>query len=324
VLIFFSVLLIFAASQFSEGEFFTMRVRLFSSKKAHREKRNAATDKTYTANSTTERNSEMGDSAALTTFKQFSELNEDLRRHVVSFVSDAPLEQDLPGPLANRFRPASLTSSLPFVSKQFYAFANLEEFWEAALVRQLKKNRIWIQGVRRLLPDEASPLLHNDETTDAQQLLESVRQCSNPPLTCKEVYRLMVTRHIKCIGPIFVMPCPVSLGEPYGLHLFEPRYRLMIHDLMERCDNPEQARNGAKIRPRREDGMVQPPLLIHACRGARLGEGEMACLVQVVYCQTYEYGTADVQLLPVAWVRLEKIWVRPSSGNLYYAKATRA
>ena len=146
-----------------------------------------------------------------------------------------------------------------------------------------------------------------------------------PPCLVHESWIKIVKLHYLVISRTILVlrPCQISLGEVYGLHLFEPRYRLMIRDLIENCDNPDEARRGGPIRPRRVDGVTTPPLFVHACRGPRLGNGEMACLVQLVWCHVYEYGTADVRLLPVAWVRLDKIWVRPSSGHLFYAKANR-
>jgi hypothetical protein len=250
-------------------------------------------------------------------FHQFSELNDDLCRTILSFVGDAPHEQRLPGPLVYRYRPSSLTTSLPLVSKQFHSFTNLDDYWEPALLRQLKKGTIWKEGLKRLLPP------NHQGHQDAEGMLKSTRQYLCETVSCKEIYRKIFTHHLQFSGAIFIMPCQIRLGEMYGLHLFEPRYRIMIQELMDSCENPEEARHGGTIRARTVDGVVQPPLLIHACEGSRLGPGEKACLVQVLQCDTYEYGTADVRFLPVAWVKLERIWVRPSSGHLFYGKATR-
>ena len=141
-------------------------------------------------------------------------------------------------------------------------------------------------------------------------------------------------------------PCQIRLGEIYGLHLFEPRYRLLMSDLIHNCClNPYDVQNGSTpIVPRRMNidtiniddndnkknrsknqrlSIKTPPYFIHACRGPRLGTGEIACLVELVACHVYEGGNADVQLKPISWLQLDSIWVRPNSGHLFYANAYR-
>jgi hypothetical protein len=108
------------------------------------------------------------------------------------------------------------------------------------------------------------------------------------------------------------------------LHLFEPRYRVLVRDLMDHAtSNPAQASNGGRILPATENGVLVPPLFIHAHRRSRLGPGQTAMLVQIIRCRVYEHGNADVQLVPVALVRLEQIRVRAAAGHLFYATASR-
>lgn len=156
------------------------------------------------------------------------------------------------------------------------------------------------------------------------QLLTTVR-AHLPDLSHKQLTQKIFSEHIHFDAPMFVMPCHLRIGQRYGLHLFEPRYRIMMHDLLQATGDPQSSSQGGSIRPTiaERNGMVTPPLLIHANLGSRLAPGENACLVQVVHCQMYEQGEADVQLLPVAWVRLGRIWVRPNTGHLFYARAAR-
>jgi hypothetical protein len=253
-------------------------------------------------------------------FAQFAEFHEDICMIIISFIADGPYEQKLPGPIGCGFRPAALTTSLPLVNKTFNSMSNMEFFWRPALLRQLENEdvqHLWKGGLSRLLPSD-NPI---DDHID---LLEAVREHLGESITHKEIYKRVFTQHIKFEAPIFIMPCNVRIGEMYGLHLFEPRYRMMIQDLLDACANPEESRNGGKIRPgRTSDGVLQPPLLLHACLPQRMRPGELACLVQVVFCRMYDHGAADVQLLPMAWVRMDSIWVRPHYGHLFYAKATR-
>lgn len=248
-------------------------------------------------------------------FHCFKEFHEDIIKLILSFVADAPREFS---PERGNVQ-AGLTHILPFVSKNFRNFAELDYFWEPALLRQLNRQDSqryhWQQGLRRLLPPSFQL---SKGATLLDEILNYIDKTSY-----KEIYKKVLTNHIQATYPIFIMPCQLRLGEVYGLHLFEPRYRIMISSLLEKCGNPQEASRGGKIEDGVHDGVVQPPLLVHAFSGSRLGPGEGACLVQLVWCRTYEYGTADVQLLPIAWVRLDKIWVRPSSGHLFYSKATR-
>jgi hypothetical protein len=255
-------------------------------------------------------------------FPQFSELNEDIQRIIVSFLTDAPYEFELAHSTRQyQFRPATLTTTLPLVNKTFYEFADQDSCWREALLRQLaneERDHIWKAGLRRMLP-----LAHSLE--EDADLLQEVRTHLGPQsVSHKDIYRKIFTRHLKFEAPMFLMPCSVTLGEIYGLHLFEPRYRVMVRNLMDACEDPQAARNGEPIRPgTTQDGILQPPYLIHFCLPQHLRTGALACLIQVVWCRTYEQETADVQLMPIAWVKLDRVWCRQDQGDLFYAKATR-
>eukprot|EP00980_Cylindrotheca_fusiformis_P006713 scaffold1398_cov116-Cylindrotheca_fusiformis.AAC.30 len=250
-------------------------------------------------------------------FEYFPQLHEDIVKLILSFVAEGPLERT--SPQGKSISEAPLTHTLPLVNKAFHEWSSLDVYWEACLKRQLSREDSsryhWTIGLRRLLPRN---FLVDKDTGLLDAVLDHMGE-----ITYKDLYKKIFTSHIRCDYPVFIMPCQLQLGQIYGLHLFEPRYRIMIRELLENCGNPEQACQGEPIEPGVKNGVLQPPLLLHACLGTRLGPGEMACLVQVVYCQTYEHGTADVQLLPVGWAGLDKVWVRPSSGHLFYAKATR-
>ena len=283
-------------------------------------------------------------------FPQFSLLGDDIVRLIVAFVADAPMEEKLPGPIENKYKSASLISSLPFVSKKFYEMSNSEFLWGPALSRQIAKretNHLWINGLRRHLPLEfelaEEEKTKNDDCDDDEDdstkkeevrckareeqqkrlLLIAVQKHLGNSFRYKDVYMKIVDSHIKIEAPVFIMPSQLDIGSIYGLHLFEPRYRVMVREVLQNCGNPQEARIGGKIYPVYRNGYIEYPTLIHACMGTRLGPGQMACLVQIVWCRTYEFGTADVQLLPIAWVKIDEVTVRPNSGHLFYAKGTR-
>lgn len=253
----------------------------------------------------------------LPSFPQFEQFDDDIRKLILSFVAEAPFEQRL-----GEYQQAALTSTLPLVSKEFNCFAMLDYFWEPILKRQIAHEDhglLWREGLRRLMPSNQIMYdLKNDESIPFERIMREIKEQFDNGLGYREIYRKVLTSHMYFDAPVFMMPCHLQIGELYGLHLFEPRYRVMIHDLTMRCENPMEAANGGKIRIGRHDGVLQPPFLIHACLG-RAAPGELACLVQLIWCHTYEHGSADVRLLPVAWVRLDRIWIRRNANNLFYA-----
>jgi hypothetical protein len=266
----------------------------------------------------------------LSTFPQFMQLQEEIRRHILLFVASGPMEHKVTGPLIHAYHPGALTSTLPLVNREFHRWSNLDYFWEPVMKRQIIhefNGALWVEGLCRLLPPEhalsiaQSPYKHG--LVRPEQVLAAVLQKLGETLTYKQLYQKVFNTHIQFDAPIFMMPCHLRIGESYGLHLFEPRYCIMIHNLINATRNPAQAASGGTIEYGTHDGVVTPPLLIHANLGSRLFPGECACLVQVVECEIFEQGNANVRLLPVAWVRFDRIWVRTGEGHLFYAKATR-
>jgi len=263
-------------------------------------------------------------------FPQFDQFNEDIRKLIISFVADATFEQKF-----DAYKEGSLTATLPLVNKEFSIFASLDFFWEPILKRQLLNKHhgmLWKEGLRKLLPYDIDMNGVNDDNDDnnneSSRILDSVVQTINEQfensLTYRDIYKKVSLTHIYFRAPVFRMPCHLKIGEIIALHLFEPRYRVMIHDLINECENPIEASNGGKIRIGRRDGVLNPPVFIHqCCGGSRLEPGDIACLVQIVWVNIYHNGTADVRLLPIAWVRLDRIWIRHNVGHLFYATAYR-
>lgn len=108
----------------------------------------------------------------------------------------------------------------------------------------------------------------------------------------------------------------MRLGCEFGLHLFEPRYRLLIEEVME--GEPQQYKEGVPIPLNKRSTFPQFLYGYHS-----LEIGSPACIVQVRKCRIYGDRRADVVLVPVAHVWLKSIKLRPSTGNLYEATAFR-
>ncbi len=138
-----------------------------------------------------------------------------------------------------------------------------------------------------------------------------------------------------------------TLGVPYGLHFFEPRYHILISEVM--AGYPVSARRGQQIRPyvpgispsfsnsvsvmdddikssvldlveKNESllGENHLPMFIHAHQDFRANCA--ATIVQVQICSISPNGSADVLLKPIAHIWIEKIWERPVTGGLYEAR----
>ena len=141
---------------------------------------------------------------------------------------------------------------------------------------------------------------------------------SSVPCTCKQLFRRIVQR-LRFRSPIFYMPGPVTIGESFGLHFFEPRYRLLISEVM--APYPVAFRRGDPIQLQ-GSGHSSYPKFIYA-NYSSLDRGAPAVIVEVRQCLINPNGTADVFLCPTSYIWIEDIRERPNSGALYDARAIR-
>lgn len=222
--------------------------------------------------------------------------------HILSFIADAPIEN------RGSSSRGTITGVLPLVNKQFNEFCKRDYFWQAALKRVcVSEPSLWEEGLLRLLP-------HGTKS------MEGLVDCAHekiPGSTYRSIFRRIVETYIRFSGPVFYMTGIVRIGQAFGLHFFEPRYRLLIAEVMR--DLPESARRGEPIVPSPQG---QLPTFIYA-HMSPLAPKTPACLVQVRNCMIHPDGSADVMLTPVAYVSLERVWARPNSGQLFQATCLR-
>eukprot|EP00522_Entomoneis_paludosa_P013851 CAMPEP_0172447676 /NCGR_PEP_ID=MMETSP1065-20121228/6941_1 /TAXON_ID=265537 /ORGANISM="Amphiprora paludosa, Strain CCMP125" /LENGTH=350 /DNA_ID=CAMNT_0013199039 /DNA_START=252 /DNA_END=1304 /DNA_ORIENTATION=- len=266
-------------------------------------------------------------------FSLFPYLHDDLKLTILSFVADAPFE-----PRFNRNSSRSgLTHALPQVSRKFQQLSDTDFFWKHAILRQVENEPfLWKTALERMV---ATPTAVAPATRTVSQGGESSEptSCSLvPPMpitlspnetlliaaleqkgypSFKAMYQDIVTYHLRYVGPVFCMGGQVTLGEPYGLHFFEPRYRALIAQVMK--DQPPEAKCGGRVLMGQDN--ASDPIFIHANRGP-LEPTTPATLVRVQRCEIFPDGRANVELLPIAHVWLEKIWVQPRSGTLHFAQ----
>jgi hypothetical protein len=235
-----------------------------------------------------------------TKFHCFPALSRELKSHLLRFVAEAPLET-LPSTRS------SLTHTLGLVNSEFRQFANDDNPWRDALVRVCKKEPdLWLDAVANVAGMDAQEVSCTDEGIIVD------RAHARHQAGFKSLYRTIVNQSLRWTGPIFYMPGAVGLGQPYGLHFFEPRYRRLIAEVMQ--DQPAGARNNGPIEI--------PAYFVHANHGP-LEPIVPAVMVQVLKCRIYPDGRADVLLLPVRYVWIERVWTRPNSGNLFEAQCLK-
>lgn len=244
---------------------------------------------------------------------RFEVLGDDAVLSIFSFIGHAPLELVASNPGASE-----LTQSLPEVSKFWRTTSAHDCLWKPAILRQLQREpSLWTEGLLKMVhkKQRAWNFVFQDNETP-ESFLDRVRGALSNA-SCKKIYRHVVSKHIRQVLPVFYMAGHVLLGGSYRLHMFEPRYRLLVHELLK--GYPEEAKKGGLT----SSGDRPAPIFIHANRHP-FGAASPACLVQLVRCNiSPRDGTADVMLLPIAYIWLEKIWIRPNSGSLHYAQCIR-
>mmetsp|Transcript_27014 Transcript_27014/g.41029 ORF Transcript_27014/g.41029 Transcript_27014/m.41029 type:complete len:321 (+) Transcript_27014:194-1156(+) len=242
------------------------------------------------------------DRTIICSFKQFSALDEEMMMHILSFIADAPLE------FTDASSRGTITGVLPFVNKKINEFCKRDYFWRAALKRVcVNEPSLWKEGLMQLLPEG---------TKSTEGLVDYARK-EIPGSTYRSIFQSIFETHIRFTGPVFYMRGMVRLGQAFGLHFFEPRYRLLIAEVMR--DWPESARRGELIAASTQRRL---PTFIYA-HMSPLAPATPACLVQVHSCMIHPDGSADVMLTPVAYVSLERVWERSNSGRLFQATCLR-
>lgn len=355
-------------------------------------------------------NTDIMNSSSPSVPSSLSIFHEDILLAILSFVADTPFETvGGDNPTCGE---STLTHTLPLVSKQFHRLTKQHDmFWENALLRLVKKEYLWEDGMKRFVFDSKcdkirSDILernHNrnrrDKRTKNNQLQQQQRaqaeasgslqmsatsdgdnlKSDNTDNTTKEeallkqacdaieaypprnsasssgvhqcIYKSIVQNHLRYKGAVFYMPSAIRLGSPYGLHFFEPRYRLLMSEVM--APYPVSARRGERISPMvpslipnnslRQNGddddikanllnvleqnqsllgKYQLPTFIHAHQSP-LRKNTPATIVQVRQCMVSRDGSADVYLEPIAYIWIDQVFERPGTGGLYEARGIR-
>jgi hypothetical protein len=236
-------------------------------------------------------------------FHMFPYLCDELKMSVISFVADAPFEV-----MPENYRKSSLTHKIPQVSRKFRDLSRSDLYWKTALERQVENEAVnWRTALHSICNTRPTDPRYMNESV--QEIVKRTHSAQGKP-SYKKIYEHVVSKHLRFKGPVFMKSGQVQLGESYTLHISEPRYRLLISQVMK--DQPPEAFAGGPVA-----GEV---MFLHANRNP-LAPKTPAVLVQLVRCQMHADGSANVILLPRHYVWIEQVWVK--KGRLFYAQSLR-
>lgn len=249
-------------------------------------------------------------------FHSFPNLPDELKLYILSFVAQVSWDTS-----NSEQRCSTLTHVFPLVSHEFHHLARSDYLWQTTLANLVETEpTLWSSAVLKLCEDcddEETTLDKEQElySLPPQELVTLAHSITNEPGYCR-LYRMILARYMRFTSPIFCMTDRrVQLGTPISLHFFEPRYRLLIQMVME--GYPQEFRDGRSITTKQLPSFVyahEPPFDVNS----------KACLVEVHRCHIDEDdGRANVLLMPVSFVRMERVWERPNTGNLYFAQCLR-
>jgi hypothetical protein len=173
---------------------------------------------------------------------------------------------------------------------------------------------------RRLLPDAQQPEQQQQDEDEVVGATTAATTRSDGNCALLRFYKQVCSEQILFTGPVFFMGMQGAIPSRYDLFLFEPRYRLMMNTLL--AQHPVAARHGDPIEP--------PVYFLHAYAGLNTnnnnnnnGNSPPALLVQVQECRMLPDGSCSVTLVTKWFTHLERVWVLPNSGHLYYADSVK-
>jgi len=224
-------------------------------------------------------------------FERFSDLLPELQRKVLAFVAEGPFEQVRKG-----IREASLNFSLPLVSKSFHQMS--KTFWHEAYHRAIANDGMWKLAAKGYQ-----------------------EEANNPETDFAELYYRVFTERIEFRGPVFIMQMSDVQDHHYELCLFEPRYRIMIEQLLHNYHQWQE--------DEANQGPPPPMYFMHANDGlpsnmyGSISPLPTVLLVQILECIGMRGGHYRVRLKVVGKVQTEHFWVEPNTANLVHARGRR-
>jgi hypothetical protein len=211
----------------------------------------------------------------------------------------------------------TLTHVLPLVCKRIRNLCQILDLWYESLGRILRTENAWRRGLYNFVVDNIpseddlpGSEVHKDNVEEFISLAARYCGTSMNSVSGKDLFQA-IRKNRPVVMPIFAMRMNVELSERIHLHFFEPRYRLLINEVMRGrpIDELNMSRPTSNPRPR----------FLLACAGNL----KAAVVVEVEYCRIYVDGRADVVLVPISWEALPDAQIRGDSGNLWEASISR-
>lgn len=240
----------------------------------------------------------------------------------------------------------TLTHILPFVCKKFCSICvSSDVLWSEAIERLAENDQngwklalssyMYEQGYEKENQDICSDS-HPKPNTNISSLVsraclnfhaslqKSSRDLQQNQSTAMILFRCFAkeARPVRFRGPVFQMRTgeTLYLGKPICLHLFEPRYRLLINEAMHGRSMHEKSGGPISV-----DGeKPRPKFLFSYGVSLPLVPGDPAVIVELVRCRIYNDGRADVTIVPVMHCRVNSTWERGGTYRLMQAEATAA
>lgn len=208
----------------------------------------------------------------------------------------------------------TLTHVLPLVCKKFQELCQLSDgLWKEAIERLVVvQPKIWGKGVHQLCGEERR------YNSDEDICLRASTTCGGYKRTFQrvvEVYKPFITTF-----PLFVFSGrdPPVLGELWNLHLLEPRYRLMVTEIMRPYYHLLSEGYGKKDGP--IDPSIRPRFLFSSGLSLPLVGGDPVFVVEIVRCKLKRNGTVRLSIMPILQTRTLSIQVRQNAFDLLDAK----
>lgn len=279
------------------------------------------------------------DSLLLTT------LNDDLLTLILSFCATAPLQDTMQqslqvdltrfhrisdwirNPLSFVYQPgtSTLTHQLPLVCRRLRDICyNSDLLWNDSLAKTMLIEK-WDIG--SLLKEwncadlvSQAPDVATTEVGDVTQKLEIIcRELSSPARNVKRpdssmsiarfLYIKLWRRATQTLPALFMRTRLLDLGETINLHLFEPRYQLMIAELVE-------GRLSEELDGSSDLKWPYPKFLFVPIQRR---ESPTAAFVTVVkHCRINQGGSADISIMPIQIKNIVSRRIRPNSRGIHY------
>jgi len=126
-------------------------------------------------------------------------------------------------------------------------------------------------------------------------------------MSVQVMYFSVMKEYVKVTFPIFHMRYQhMRIGTSVTITLFEPRYRLLLREIMKGRKRSEYR---GKILS------VPRPAFIFVCSESMLGSESDAFLVEICRCQMLDGGRANVMITPVEKIKLISFNERNDIGN---------